>query len=393
MLPAFSFLIVHCSLLIALCFADTISMSKKSFFISICMFVVFGMMVFSQDLTINASDLRIEQGIDGGFHLFIRKKAGIGSVLLTETTKDPNLQADNYAYRAIEWNRFNGDEIRFLNGEPLPSENHLYSLIDSTPEIDAFFGEAFHIYIPYILEYGYPWSRSGEVYVHDGTFFNIRSFALPMGNYDGAFRDNPYELRITQRPLEGPPEGNFMNDTVEAFTEIAYGTPIYSTGAEDVVDKIKDVLNRFKGKTVDIVLCLDTTESMKNDIDPVRRRLIPEMRTIVSEYRSFRIGMVLYKDYFDDYVNKAIDFTSNFSVFQNNLNAIRVSGGRDIPETVYEAVHQAAVFFPWSAEEKIVILIGDAPPHTKPRGKITKEMVYDEVALRQLKVIPIILPQ
>lgn len=368
-------------------------MMKKSFLISIFALCFLGMLVYAQDLTITSSDIRIEQGVDGGFHLFIRKKAGIGSVLLTETTRDPNQQADNYAYRAPEWNRFNGDEIRMLDGAPLPRENQIYSLIDSTPETDALFGEAFHIYIPYILEYGYPWTRNGEVYVHDGTFFNIRAFALPMGNYDGAFLDNPYELKITQRPLEGPPEGNFLNDTVEAFTEIASENPIYSTGADDVVDKIKDILNQFKGKTVDIVLCLDTTESMKNDIDPVRRRLIPEMRSIVSEYASFRIGMVLYKDYFDEYITKPIAFTSNFTDFQRNLNAIRVSGGRDIPESVYEALHEAAVFFPWSAEEKIIILIGDAPPHARPRGKITKEMVNEEVKLRQLRVLPIILPQ
>ncbi|MDR2900436.1 MAG: hypothetical protein LBV20_02800 [Treponema sp.] len=367
-------------------------MNKKSFLISIITLLL-AAAVFAQDLTITVSDIRIEQGVDGGFHLFIRKKPGIGSVLLTESTKDPALQADNFAYRSPDWNRFNGDEIRFLNGEPLPQNNPLYSLIDSTTEADAVFGQAFHIYIPYILEYGYPWSRQGEVYVHDGTFFNIRSFALPMGNYEGAFKDNPYELKITQKPLAGPPEGNFMGDTVEAFTEIAYGTPIYSTGADDVVDKIAGILDQFRGKSVDIVLCLDTTESMENDIDPVRRRLIPEMQKIVTEYYSFRIGMVLYKDYFDDYINKPIPFTNNFAVFQNNLNAIRVSGGRDIPETVYEALHQAAVFFPWAADEKIIILIGDAPPHARPRGKITREMVENEVALRQLKVLPIILPQ
>ncbi len=368
-------------------------MNKKGFLTLIAALFCLGTTVYAQDLTIAESDLRIEQGIDGGFHLFIRKKPGIGSVLLTETTRDPNLQADNYAYRAPEWNAVNGDEIRFLDGAPIPQESRIYSLIDSTPEQHPELGEAFHIYIPYMLEYGYPWTRNGEVYVHDGTFFNIRAFALPMGNYDGAFRDNPYELSVTQKPLEGPPEGNFMPDTVEAFTELASGNPVYSTGAEDLVDKIVLILNQLVGKTVDIVLCLDTTESMENDIDPVRRRLIPEMRKIVSEYASFRIGMVLYKDYFDDYINRSIPFTSDFTVFQNNLNAIRVSGGRDIPESVYEALHQAAVFFPWSAEEKIIILIGDAPPHARPRGRITKEMVDEEVAKRQLKVLPIILPQ
>jgi hypothetical protein len=374
-------------------------MKKKSFLISL--FFLFGLtiLLFAQDLTINPSDLRIETRVEGegllegGYLLVIRKKPGMESVLLTETTRDPNLQADNYAYRAPEWTPINGDEIRLLNGVPIPRENQIYSLIDSTPEPDPIFGEAFQIYIPYIIEYGYPWTRNEEMYVRDGTFFNIRAFSQPMGHYGGSFVDNPFELKITQKPFDGPPEGNFMNDTVKAFTELASGNPIYSTGVEDVVDKIKTILAQFNGKSVDIVLCLDTTESMKDDIDPMRRRLIPEMRNIVSEYTSFRIGMVLYKDYLDDYVSRPIPFTSSFSVFQNNLNAIRVSGGRDIPESVHEALHQAAVFFPWAAEEKIIILIGDAPPHARPRGNITIEMVNKEVAQRQLKVVPIILPQ
>ncbi len=368
-------------------------MMKKSIIVSVFSLLCLSAALFGQDLSIAESDIRIEQRLDGGFHLFIRKKPGIESVLLTETTRDPALQADNYAYRAPEWNAVNGDEIRLLDGVPIPKESQLYSLIDSTPEPYPEFGEAFHIYIPHILEYGYPWTRNGEVYVHDGTFFNIRAFALPMGNYEGAFQDNPYELKVTQKPLEGPPEGNFMDDTVEAFTELASDRPIYSTGADDVVDKIIDILDGLKGKSVDIVLCLDTTESMKNDIDPLRRRLVADMQDIVSAYASFRIGMVLYKDYFDDYINRPIPFTSDFAVFQNNLNAIRVSGGRDIPESVHEALYQAAVFFPWAAEERIIILIGDAPPHARPRGRITKKMVEEEAALRQLKIFPIILPQ
>ena len=368
-------------------------MNKKSFLVLLCFLIFLGAGVFAQDLVINPADLRIEQRVDGGFHLFIRKKPGIASVLLTETTRDPTLQSDNYAYRAPEWNAVNGDEIRLLDGAPIPKESKIYSLIDSTPEPDAQFGEAFHIYIPYILEYGYAWSRHGEVYITDGTYFNIRAFALPYGDYREAFKDNPYILRVTQKPLAGPPEGNFMKDTVDAFKEIASGELVYSTGAEDLVDKIRDILEALQGDEVDVVLCLDTTESMKDDIDPVRRMLIPVLKEVVSEYSSFRIGMVLYKDYYDDYLNRAIPFTDNFEVFQRNLNAIRVSGGRDIPEAVYEALYKAATGFPWEAKEKVIILIGDAPPHPRPRGKITKDMVDEEVAKRGLQVHPIILPQ
>jgi hypothetical protein len=351
---------------------------------------------YGQDLTIGREDLRIEQRVDGGFHLFIRKKPDISSVLLTESTKDPALREDNYAYRSPEWNPINGDEVRVLNGRPISREQRLWSLIDSSPEVHPELGMAFHLYIPYILNFGSENTRHGEIYVVDGTYFNIRSFSLSFADYRGRFMDNPYVLEVTQKPLEGPPEGNYMKDTVEAFTNIAAdgrGELVWSTGHEDLVDKIKAILDREQGKSLDLVLCLDTTNSMQDDIDPVRRLLIPMLEQKIGSYREFRIGMVLYKDYFEDYVNRVIPFTQDFAVFQRNLNAISVGGGRDIPEAVYEALYEGAVKFPWAAETRLLILIGDAPPHARQRGRISKTMVDRAVAEQGLKVYTIILPQ
>jgi hypothetical protein len=353
-----------------------------------------GIPLYAQDLSLGTEDLRIEQRVDGGFHLFIRKKPETGSVLLTESTRDPSLRSENYAYRAPEWNAINGDEIRILDGVPLSRESKIFSLVDSTPEIHPELGEAFHLYIPYILNYGYAGGRHGEVYVVDGTYLNIRAFSLPYADYRGAFRDNPFVLRVKpQEPLPGPPEGNYMKDTVETFTEIATGDLIYATGPADLVDRIRDELVKETGKAVDIVLCLDTTGSMRDDIAAIRLRLIPMLRDITASFASFRIGMVLYKDYLDEYLTKLIPFTGDFSLFQRNLNAIVARGGRDIPEAVYEALYDGAVKFPWEAESKIMILIGDAPPHPRPQGKITKEMVDKAVEEQGIKVHAIILPQ
>ncbi|MDR2028482.1 MAG: VWA domain-containing protein [Treponema sp.] len=369
-------------------------MKKKSFFLVL---VALGIgQGYGQDLSLGPGDLRIEQRVDGGFHLFIRKKPGISSVLLTESTRDPTLRADNYAYRSPDWNAVNGDEIRLLDGVPIPRESAIWSLIDSSPEGDAEWGQSFHIYIPYILNYGYPGTRHGEVYVVDGTYLNIRSFALPYGDYRGAFRDNPFILRVTQRPLEGPPEGNFMKDTVEAFREISAagkGDLIYSTGAADLVDKIGLILEEERGKILDLVLCLDTTGSMKDDIDAIREQLIPLLERMISGFPRFRIGMVLYKDYYEEYLTRIVPFTGDFEGFRKTLQAIRVGGGRDIPEVVYEALYEAAQKFPWTGESRLIILIGDAPPHPRQRGKVSKEMVDRAVAERSLKVNAIILPQ
>ncbi|MDR2402728.1 MAG: VWA domain-containing protein [Spirochaetaceae bacterium] len=352
--------------------------------------------VYSQDLSLQGDDLRIEQQVDGGFHLYIRKKPGIGSVLLTESTRDPNRAEDNYAYRSPEWNPVNGDEPRLLDGVPIPRESGIYSLIDSSPETHPELGQVFHIYIPYILHYGYADTRHGEVYVTDGAYLNIRTFALPYGDYRGGFQDNPFILRVAQKPLEGPPEQNYMKDTVDAFREIAragHGDMVYSEGPKDLVQKIEDILMKEKGKNLDMVLCLDTTSSMKDDIDAVRNLLIPMLSGIIREFAGFRIGMVLYKDYFDEYLTRIIPFTTDFRLFQQNLNAVRVSGGRDIPEAVYEALYEGAIRFSWEAESRLVILVGDAPPHPRARGSITKSMVDKSVEEQGLKVHAIILPQ
>jgi Mg-chelatase subunit ChlD len=305
------------------------------------------------------------------------------------------MKENNYAYRAGQRNEINGSERRMLDGVPLPNERY-WSIIDSTPEPHPLLGEAFHLYIPYIIYYGYEDTRHGEVYVVDGTYFNLRAFALPYGDYRGPFQDNPYVLRVSQRPLEGRPEDNYMEAAVDAFSEIARtagGDLVYSTGPEDLVDRIRELLNKERGKAVDIVLCLDTTSSMKDDIDEVRRALIPMLDEMIAEFAAFRIGMVLYKDYYDEYLNRVIPFTSDFSLFQQTLNGIRVGGGRDIPEAVYEALYEGAVQFPWQAESRIMILIGDAPPHPRQRGKISQETARREAAGRGIKVNAVILPQ
>jgi len=365
---------------------------KRSFFTVFLLFL--SLSLNAQDLSISSGDLLLELKADGGFHLFIRKKPDIGSVLLTETTRDPDMRSDNYAYRAGEWNPINGDETRILNGAPIPRESNIYSLISSTVVKHPVLGDAFHIYIPYILYYGYENTRHGAVYLTDGTFLNIRSFALPYADYRGAFMDNPFMLEARQE-APGPAQGVYLEETLIAFTEIAKsgsGDLLYSKEPEDLVDLIKAVLEKERGKTLDLVICFDTTSSMKKYIDATRAKLIPMLEEILNDFVSFRIGMVQFKDYYDVYVTRIIPFTNNFNRFQRDLNAIRVQGGGDIPEAVYEALHEGATRFTWEAQARIMILIGDAPPHPKPRGKITKVMVDRAVAERNIKVSAMILP-
>jgi hypothetical protein len=362
--------------------------------ILLLLFTFFNIFLNAQDLTINSEDLLLEMRADGGFHLFIKKKSDIASVLLTETTRDPAMEADNYAYRAGEWNPVNGDEIRILNGNPIPHESRIYSLVSSTVVNHPSLGPSFHIYLPYVLYYGYEGGRYGEVYLADGTYLNIRSFVLPYADYRGDFKDNPFMLEARQAPQPRFTQ-TYIKEAEDAFSQIAASTGgelIYSTSVDDVPDIIRNTLEKEKGKDIDIVICLDTTNSMRRFIDPVREKLVSVLKEMINDFHSFKIGMVLYKDYNDVYLTRAIPFTSDFAIFQRALNAFSVGGGGDVPEAVYEALHAGATQFNWEKEARVMFLIGDAPPHPKPRGKVTKEIYEDAARERNIKVHAILLP-
>ncbi len=350
------------------------------------------------ELEIRPTDIEIVQSIEGGYDLYIRERPGIGSVLLTESTTDPGQRLAVYALRNPEYHPANGDEIRLLDGEVLVEEKWGHSLIDSTLEEHAEFGMAFRIFVPYIVVFGYPWSRSGEIQVLDSTFMNIRSFAREHADYDGPYRDNPYMLRVTQKPLPPPdPEEEvvYMAEAVETLTDIAEegkGKAVLSTGAEDLGRQIGAILDDTHGETLDLVLALDTTRSMRNDMEHLRAEIVPMLREHTSSFRTYRVGLLFYRDYYDTYLVRPLPFVTDLAEVQRHIDTIRVDGGRDIPEAVYEALYHSIHEYLWLAEARLIILVGDAPPHPRPRGKITKEMVHADAEAAGIQINTIILP-
>lgn len=372
----------------------------QKIFISFIIAVTILVPLCAADLELEQSDLAVIQDPKGeGYHFYIRKKPDIASILITETTKDPDKRLDNFAYRTGEYNSINGDEKRLLNGKELDSRGKkLYSLIDSTPEDNTPLGTAFHIWVPYIIYYGYEWTRNGEIQVLDGTFFNIRAFEKPYADYTGTFCDNPFVLRVTQKSVTEPNEASFSKLAVSAFSGFARlsgNKLIYADSVDGIIPAIEVILMPRKNKNIDIVFVLDATESMKDDIQKIRESLDAPLQKLLANYNNYRIGLVLYKDYNDDFLVKtACDFTSDLKRFYAALNSFKVFGGRDIPEAVYEGM-QAGLDLEWKTTEdtdRRLILIGDAPPHPRAQGSITKETVTQSAQHKKVQLFPIILP-
>ena len=397
---------------------------KKCFLILSVFFT--GFAVFAQStLLIKPDDIRLVPEASNsfseiqGYHLFVKKLPKVESIMLVETTKDPAGKNDSYAYRALEYNKINGDEIRYLNGKKLESEYSKFSLIDSTPEPDEQFGEAFHIYIPHQMQYGYPWSRNGKITIDKGTFINIRAFEKKYGDYTGEYYDNAYmfdlgpKIKISHKPEPEPeklPEKEEIPILTDDYNPVASAKfseisdfLTYSKGPETIVDDIMAALNNINPKNmVDVVFAIDATGRMKDDIEQLRKEWIPQLIASLKDFKDIRFGLLLYRDYGDNFKYKNLpvkffDFTEDVGIFNKNLNGFRINGkeGGDIPEAVYEALYASLEFYTWRQDaQKKIILIGDAEPHPTPRGtkKYTKELVQKLAAEKQIKIDAIITP-
>lgn len=381
-------------------------------------------------LIVRPSDLRLvpETGTAfddvTGYHLYVRKLPDVESIMLVETTKDPAGKEDNYAYRATEFNEINGNEVRYLNGKVLESEYSKFSLIDSSPEPDEQFGQAFHIYIPYQMVYGYPWSRNGTVTIGRGTFINIRSFEKKYGDYSGEYYDNAYMFDLgtpvvihkeKTTPIEVPEEipepepqpvpvltDDYNPVASEKFGEISEFLT-YSKGPETIVDDIMSALEAINPKRkADVVFAIDATGSMKDDIEQLRKEWVPRLITGLKEFDEIRLGLLLYRDYGDNFKFKGLpvkffDFTYDVDEFEANLNGFVIKGteGGDIPEAVYEAMYASMEFYKWQPDAvKKIILIGDAEPHPRPRasGKYSKDLILKMAAEKDISIDAIITP-
>lgn len=121
---------------------------------------------------------------------------------------------------------------------------------------------------------------------------------------------------------------------------------------------------------MDLVIVLDTTGSMGDEMDYMRAELDAIVARLKRESGNLdlRVGLVLYRDEGDDYVTRSFPLTDNIRSVQAMLDGQDANGGGDMPEAVDRAI-AAAERMQWRPNAaKAMLLIADAPPHENALG-------------------------
>ncbi|MCU0621355.1 MAG: VWA domain-containing protein [Gemmatimonadales bacterium] len=136
---------------------------------------------------------------------------------------------------------------------------------------------------------------------------------------------------------------------------------------------------------MDLIFCIDTTSSMSDDIDAAKTASTAMIEQIFDRVPDPRVALVAYRDYGDEYLHKGWAFTRDRTAIRQSILDLRVAGGGDTPEAVYEALLYAldcGELGGWrDGVKKVIVVIGDAPPHTRKH-------TLDEVVAKAFAVDP-----
>ena len=122
---------------------------------------------------------------------------------------------------------------------------------------------------------------------------------------------------------------------------------------------------------LDLMLVVDTTGSMGDEINYLQSELRSIISSITAKHRNLdiRIGFVFYRDLGDDYVTRSFAFDRDIGRVQGALARQEANGGGDYPEAMDQAMIRA-VGQDWRPDAvKSLLLLADAPPHDNLFGR------------------------
>lgn len=167
----------------------------------------------------------------------------------------------------------------------------------------------------------------------------------------------------------------WFEKTKQTFTPAPYrGIPTKPRGpARQSVTAVDRFLTRavdLNLSGLDVCICIDSTGSMQPVIQAARAGLGDMVAMLRGLAPKFRLGLVHYKDRgeLQNGARVLSALTPDASMVERLLSKLQASGGGDFPEAVDGGLDAAlhAQTMGWTPQaNKLIVLIGDAPPHAE----------------------------
>ncbi len=212
-----------------------------------------------------------------------------------------------------------------------------------------------------------------EVQIIDGPGADVGG-APSLDDYAGLLEVTRAPRQTTQRP-QGPVVRHIEAPRAPSLPDVGpkrgRGTelsgaalPLGAGGIGRLGGSFGDYVGGLRKTGLDLVLVIDTTESMQFVIAEVKRHAESLVRSIQRMVPTSRIGIVAYRDHGDEYVVKWSDLSFRTDKLTSFIGTLSAAGGGDWEEAVLAGVEAAITELSWRRKsKKIIVLIGGSPPH------------------------------
>ncbi len=199
---------------------------------------------------------------------------------------------------------------------------------------------------------------------------------------DGSFLFFPSEYSMGVNSFEA----------VVEFNQLKRKTDFFRSGSRDVSIRLDSARYAPSRIPIDILFILDTTGSMGEEIERLRRmiELIYLNLSSLPTNPRVRFGLVLYRDRRDEYVTRVVPLTGNLDEFQNELEEVQAGGGGDLPEDLQSALQDSMKKIHWNDNGiRLSFIITDAPPHLDYGQEYTYREAVKEAREKGIKVFSV----
>ena len=167
-----------------------------------------------------------------------------------------------------------------------------------------------------------------------------------------------------------------VTDVSDLMTKITSGSglnDILKEGRKSLSSKFKKTVTGLRKNGLEIVFVFDSTGSMGTVLQAAKDRIAKMAGVLLELVPYAKIGVITYRDSggTETYLTRDVALSRDFYRAINFMQTVTAGGGGDEPEAVYLAL-RGAVRQKWGkSSRRMVILIGDAPPHKHTEGKIS----------------------